>query len=234
MTTDKLLLDFLTTDLPLTELARRHGLSLPDLLAWADSPETVRIFDDLQRIAARRSALIATESSAKALGNLAQLSLALAKRAEHSNIPGGSKPPSITALESSRKACATLLRMLPKTGPTRSTGAPPSPRGPNLSVSQHFHSEPAAPPAPRTQATNSTPPLDVLAILAQTTDNSIPELSLSPCHPLTPSPTHLDRPGSLASRAGVIPSTSRRSPLAPLSPLAPRLSPLPSAGIPTG
>jgi hypothetical protein len=59
MSTNPLLLAFLTTDLPLTELAHRHGLSLPDLLAWADSPETVRIFDDIQRIATRRSALIA-------------------------------------------------------------------------------------------------------------------------------------------------------------------------------
>jgi hypothetical protein len=50
MVSEKLLLDFLTTDLPLTELAARHDLSLESLLAWADSPETQKLFSDLARI----------------------------------------------------------------------------------------------------------------------------------------------------------------------------------------
>jgi hypothetical protein len=225
MATDQLLLDFLTTDLPLTELAHRHGLSLPALLAWADSPETQKLFADLSRIAAQRHTLIAAESSAKALGNLAQLSLELAKRSDQANLPGGPKPPSFTALETSRKACATLLRILPK--PERAaavqrdftvrdfarTAREPAPQ--SMPIGPDHHHKPVAPQRLTPAAT--TPSLNNPSLLHPATDSLATH---SPCH-LPPSPLHLSRPARLASVAGR------------LSPAASRLSPLPSAGIPT-
>ncbi len=191
MLSESLLIDFLTTDLPLTQLAERHNLTIEQLIAWADSPETVRIFNDLQRIAARRSALIAAESSAKALTNLAQLSLSLAKRSELANAnPAGPKPPSITALESSRKACAALLRLFPARPPIASLtdAGPPQRRSPSTAPSIAHDSPNGKPAAPSLQQPVSSVPNAPRGRLSAPVSDARTSAASSPVHPFTSSP----------------------------------------------
>ena len=211
MLSEPLLHDFLTTHLSLTELAARHHLTLHQLISWADSPEVTQLFENLERIAAKRSAMIACDSSATALTNLAQLSHSLVQRAELANAAATSapdapriKPPSITAIESTRKACTTLLRLCSKPRPRPepddpspasalpdSSPAPcprndgPSPAGPNLPTTRATDRQ--AGPLPAVPPTAGSPRLEAMLD------------SLLPTQPIPPPPsTSVSRLAALA------------------------------------
>lgn len=67
---EQLLADYLAGDLPLIGLARRHDLTLDQLLAWLDNPDTRRILAAIESASRRRAEVIAAMSLPTALQSL--------------------------------------------------------------------------------------------------------------------------------------------------------------------
>ena len=205
----QLLADFLTTNLSFFELAERHHLSLPELLAWADSPEITRLLDDLDRLAARRARAIAAESAPRLLTALTSV----ANESAHDIPPTDPSPDAKPsrhdthrrlARESARKACAAILRLAPKAharkcripegvrdkeverhAPSRES------KGPQEALSRKSPSQPAAP--------SSSPAMEE-AIRGTPNVLPAPSLRFDPCDLGF---TRL--PGRLADVAGRVP-----------------------------
>ncbi len=92
---DRLLADFLATERPLADLARKHRLSIDALLAWALSPRTRRRLALIGRVSTIRARAAARHSGPAAVETLNRVALRTFPE----------KP------ESARKAAAQLIRL---------------------------------------------------------------------------------------------------------------------------
>lgn len=108
--THDLLDDYLSLDLSLPQLARRHAISLRALIEFLDARETRRTLDDLRRLAARR----ASDASVHAR------TLAIHTLVIHATADPGS--------ESARRAATELLRDRVRVRRPRRATKPPKPQ----------------------------------------------------------------------------------------------------------
>ncbi len=136
----RLLEDFLRANCSLHELAWRNGITIDQLIAWAESPETLRRVEALERIAERQAKAAATLARPVAIGGLD----AHVRSHQHDEYHQLLKPCRETSAlvlrqrESARRAASTLLRagaapssplgggVLARRSPARTEGAPSS------------------------------------------------------------------------------------------------------------
>lgn len=106
---------YLNPDIPPRELAEMFALSLPQLAAWAASPEARRDLDALTQITHQRAADLAPAQRARAAHTLAAIA---------STAPGCTLTPTeCRANETARKAASALLAPLSR-APRERAGAP--------------------------------------------------------------------------------------------------------------
>jgi len=114
-----LLLEFARGVLPLPDLAAAAGLSVQQLLAWAESPEIAATLDALEQLAHRHARLAAAIACAPAINLLDQLVNSIADE-EQSPPTGDPKPITHIRLsrELGRKSASTIIAL----------GKPPRPK----------------------------------------------------------------------------------------------------------
>lgn len=177
----QLLLDFLS-NLSLQDLAARHNMQLHDVVAWADRSDIKQALADIVRISNLRTEAIAATSAPQVLTTLTALA-----------DPTPQPTPIRLFRDSTRKACAAILRHTPKSR-APSKGAPKQPQ--SLTHPPNPAAQPTAPSLTQTQLQSTDhhthPPAETKP---KSTHNSPPQtpiptqipfpLTLSPVHPLT-------------------------------------------------
>lgn len=109
-TESALLADYLKPSLSLFDLAERHNLSIPDLIAWSELPATAALLARLKAFAETRSAILTADRAPPAILALSTAaSSALATSAEASN-----PAQRLRAIESARKSASHILRLAPR------------------------------------------------------------------------------------------------------------------------
>lgn len=143
----QLLLDFLS-NLSLQDLATRYNMQLPDLVAWADRPDIAAAIADIVRISNLRSQTIAATSAPQVLTTLTALA-----------DPTPQPTPIRLFRDSTRKACAAILRHTPKPR-APSKRAPKQPQSithPPNSQAQPTAQAPQQAPTPSNHASTHPP-----------------------------------------------------------------------------